>query len=103
MVAINDQSFSPQRWQATLLIIATVLEIAASNFFAGKRLAYAENLFFAFHLLAFPPVIVTLLAMTPEKQMAKAVFTQFTDNGAGWSSIGLNVHICCPWVRTFRR
>lgn len=66
-------------------------------------LAYAENLFFAFHLLAFLPVVVTLLAMTPEKQTAKAVFTQFTDNGAGWRSIGLTVHIRCPWVRTFRR
>ena len=42
ILAINDQSFSPQRWKATLLIIATVLAIAASNFFA-----YAENLFFA--------------------------------------------------------
>ena len=93
MVAINDQSFVPQRWQATLLIIATVWAIAAFNFFAGKRLADAENLFFAFHLLAFLPVIVTLLAMTPEKQTAKTVFTQFTDNGAGWNSMGLTVMV----------
>ena len=93
LIAINDQSFVPQRWQATLLIIATVLALAAFNFFAGKRLGDAENLFFAFHLLAFLPVIVTLLAMTPEKQSAKAVFTHFTDNGAGWSSMGLTVMV----------
>ena len=41
MVAINDQSLSPQIWQANLLIIATALAIAAPNFFAGKGLAYA--------------------------------------------------------------
>lgn len=93
LIAINDQSFVPQRWQATLLIIAAVLAVAAFNFFAGKRLGDAENLFFAFHLLAFLPVIVTLLAMTPEKQSAKAVFTQFTDNGAGWNSMGLTVMV----------
>ena len=93
MITINNSSFVPQRWQATLLIIATVLGLAAFNFFAGKKLAVAENLFVALHLLAFLPVIVTLLAMTPEKQTASAVFTQFTDNGAGWSSIGLTVMV----------
>ena len=93
MITINDPSFVPQKWQATLLIIATVLALAAFNFLAGKRLADAENVFFAFHLLAFLPVIVTLLALTPEKQTAKAVFTQFTDNGAGWSSMGLTVMV----------
>ena len=93
LIAINDPSFVSQRWQATLLIIATVLAVAAFNFFAGKRLGDAENLFFAFHLLAFLPVIVTLLAMTPEKQSAKAVFTQFTDNGAGWNSMGVTVMV----------
>ena len=93
IIAINDQSFVPQRWHATLLIIATVLALAGFNFLAGKWLADAENYFFAFHILAFLPVIVTLLAMTPEKQTAKAVFTQFTDNGAGWSSMSLTVMV----------
>ena len=93
MIAINDQSFVSQRWQATLLIIATVLALAAFNFFAGKRLGSAENFFFAFHLLAFFPVIVTLVAMTRNKQTAKAVFTQFTDNGAGWKSMGLTIMV----------
>ncbi|KAK3176011.1 hypothetical protein OEA41_007333 [Lepraria neglecta] len=50
MIVVNDQSFVAQRWQATLLIIATVLGLAAVNFFAGKRLALAENIFVAFHL-----------------------------------------------------
>lgn len=93
MIVVNDQSFMAQRWQATLLIIATVLGLAAFNFFAGKRLALAENLFVMFHLLAFLPVVVTLLVMTPEKQTARAVFTQFTDNGAGWSSLGLTTMV----------
>ena len=93
IVALNDQSFVPQRWQATLLIVATVLTLGAFNFLAGKRLADAENVFFALHLLAFLPIIVTMLAMTPNKQTAKDVFTQFTNNGAGWSSMGLAVMV----------
>ena len=42
---------------------------------------------------AFIPVIVCLWAMTPEKQTAAAaaVFTNFTDNGAGWPNIGATV------------
>ena len=101
MIALNDQLFVPQRWQATLLIVATVLALGAFNFLAGKRLADAENVFFALHLLAFLPIIVTMLAMTPKKQTAKAVFTQFTDNGAGWSSMGLTVmvgQVSCVFV-----
>ena len=93
MIALNDLSFVPQRWQATLLIIATVLALAAFNFLAGKRLADAENVFFALHVLAFLPIIVMMLAMTPKKQNAKAVFTQFTNDGAGWSSMGLAVMV----------
>ena len=93
IVTINDASFVPQRWQATLLIIATVLGLAAFNFFAGERLAVAENVFFALHLLALLPVLVTLWTLTPEKQTAKAVFTQFTDNGAGWRSMGVTVMV----------
>ena len=45
------------------------------------------------YLLAFIPVIVTLLVMSPEKQTASAVFTHFTDDGAGWSSMGLTVMV----------
>ena len=93
MITINEQSFVPRRWQATLLIVATVLALAAFNILIGKRLADVENLFLAFHLLAFLAVVVTLLAVTSDKQTAKTVFTQFTDNGAGWNSMGLTVMV----------
>lgn len=101
MIALNDHLFVPQRWQATLLIVATVLALGAFNFLAEKRLADAETGFFALHLLAFLPIIVTMLAMTPKKQTAKAMFTQFTDNGAGWCSMGLAVmagQVSCEFV-----
>ena len=93
MVTINDQSFVPQRWHATLLIIATTIALASFNIFFGKRLADAENVFFTFHILSAITIIVVLLAMTPEKQTAKAVFVEFTDNGGGWSSMGLSVMV----------
>lgn len=62
------------------------------NIFAAKQLPLAEAIFAAFHVLAFFPVIVVLLVFAP-KQSASAVFTQFTDNGAGWGSTALTVMV----------
>jgi len=42
-------------------------------------------------MFSFVPVIVCLWVMTPTKQSAAAVFTQFTDNGAGWPNMGTTV------------
>lgn len=58
------------------------------NIVAAKRLPLTEGFFVALHVLAFFPIIIVLLAMTDNKQSASAVFTQFTDNGAGWPNTG---------------
>ena len=91
MVVLNHEAFMPRRWHITLLIIATVLGLAAFNIFAGKHLALAETIFAAFHFLAVIPIVAVLLAFTPEKQSAKDVFMYFGDNVAGWSSMSLAV------------
>ena len=93
LCVINDRTFEPKSWHATLLIIATVIGLAAFNILAGKRLALTEIIFVSLHFLAFIPVVATLWAMTGRKQSADVVFTQFTDNGAGWPSIGLSVMV----------
>ena len=90
---INDEGYEPQRWQATLLIIGTVCALAAFNILAGKRLAFTEICFASLHVIAFIPIVVTLLVMTQRKQSANVVFTDFTDNGAGWPSMGLSIMV----------
>ena len=91
MVVLDHEAFVPQQWHVTLLIIATVLGLAAFNLFAGKHLAIAETIFAAFHFLAVIPIVAVLLAFTPNKQSAKVVFMYFGENVAGWSTMGLAV------------
>jgi len=92
LIALNNDSYDPKRWQGTLLIFAAVIGIAAFNVFAAKHLPLAEGIFVTCHFFAFFPVIITLLVMAP-KQSSHDVFASFTDNGAGWPSLGLTVMV----------
>lgn len=89
---MNDSSYEAKRWQATLLIFASVIGIALFNVFAAKRLPLAEGIFVTCHFLTFFPVIIVLLVLAP-KSPASEVFTGFTDNGAGWPNISLTVMV----------
>lgn len=84
---INDENYSPTRWQATLLIFASVLGIGLFNIFGAKRLPLAEGIFVVSHFFAFFPIIIVILVLAP-KTTPTAVFLTFTDNGAGWPSVG---------------
>lgn len=92
IIVLADPSYSPERWQATLLIIASAVCIGLFNIYAAKHLPLAEGIFACLHVFALFPVIITLLVLAP-KQSARAVFTEFTDNGAGWPSIALTVMV----------
>lgn len=83
IIVLANPDYVPQRWQATLLIIASAIFIGLFNIYAAKRLPLAEGLFATFHVFAFFPIIAILWALAP-KQSARAVFLEFTDNGAGW-------------------
>jgi len=91
LIVLNDATYTPERWQGTLLTFAAVIFIASFNIFFARNLPLAEGIFACIHVFAFVPVIVCLWYLTPEKQSAAAVFTQFTDNGAGWPSLGATV------------
>ena len=88
---INDATYTPERWQGTLLTWVAVIAVASFNIFCAKHLPLAEGIFCSVHIFSFVPVIVCLWVMTPTKQSAAAVFTQFTDNGAGWPSMSATV------------
>ena len=92
LITLNDESYSPTRWQGTLLVFASVIGVSLFNVFAAKHLPLAEGTFVTLYIFSFFPVIITLLVLAP-KQPASAVFTQFTDNGAGWPSIALTVMV----------
>jgi choline transport protein len=87
LAVINNPNYSPTRWQATLLIWACIIGMGCFNIFGASRLPLAEGVFVTSHVFAFFPIIIVLLVLAP-KQDASAVFTQFSDNGAGWPSIG---------------
>ena len=92
IIVLNNDDYTPQRWQGTLFIFAAVIGIAAFNIFAAKRQPLAEGIFATVHVFAFFPIIIVLWVFAP-KQSASAVFTQFTDNGAGWPSTALAVMV----------
>jgi choline transport protein len=86
LITLNNADYVPTRWQATLLIFASVIGIGMFNVFGAKHLPLAEGIFVACHILALVPIIITLLALSP-KQSPSAVFTQFTDNGSNYPTI----------------
>ncbi|OAQ74176.1 amino acid transporter [Pochonia chlamydosporia 170] len=92
LIALNDDSYSPTRWQGTLLVIASVIAVSLFNVFAAKHLPLAEGTFVTLYIFSFFPVVITLLVLAP-KQSASEVFTHFTDNGAGWPSLPLTVMV----------
>lgn len=92
LIVVADPNYVPERWQATLLIIASAIGIGLFNIYGAKHLPLAEGIFATFHVFAFFPVIAVLWAMAP-KQSARAVFVEFTDNGAGWPTTSLAVMV----------
>lgn len=91
LIVINDASYTPERWQGTLLTWVAVIAVASFNVFFAKHLPLAEGIFCSMHFFSFVPVIVCLWVMSPTKQTASAVFLEFTDNGAGWPSMAATV------------
>jgi len=88
LITLNNANYVPTRWQATLLIFASVIGIGMFNVFGAKHLPLAEGIFVTCHIFALIPIVITLLVLAP-KQSASAVFTQFTDNGSNYPTIVL--------------
>ena len=92
-IVVYNPDYVPERWQATLLTMGSSVFVSAFNIYAAKHLPLAEGLFATFHVFAFIPVIAIMWTMAPDKKTAAEVFTQFTDNGAGWPSMPLSVMV----------
>ena len=89
LISLNNPDYIPERWQTTLLMIAVLCCMGAFNIFLAKWLALIEGVFAILHFVAWIPIIAVLWAMTPVKQSATAVFTEFTGMPAGSRSFGM--------------
>ena len=78
LIVLNNPSYEPQRWQTTLLMIAFVSGMAAFNVFFARHLAFIEGFFAVLHFSCWIVFVGVLWAMTPVKQEARVVFTEFT-------------------------
>lgn len=87
LISINHDTYIPERWQSTLLIVAGAIGITLFNIFGAKHLPLAEGIFVTGHFFCFFPVIIILLVLAP-KRSTREVFLEFSDNGAGWPNVG---------------
>lgn len=93
MIALNNPTYDPPRWETSLIVWATAILVSLFNVFGAKHLPLFENIFATFHVLAVFPVIIVLAVLAP-KQTSADVFVNFSDNnlpGHQWPNIGLTV------------
>ena len=91
LIVVNDDSYEPQPYQGTLLVFAMVLLLYIVNIWGASWWPKIQNGLMVLHTLGFLVVIIVLWVCAPH-QSAKAVFTEFTNEG-GWSNLGLSVMV----------
>jgi choline transport protein len=86
LIVLWDDSYTPQRWQGTLLTIAMALLSTFFNTYGARQLPLLEGLVLCLHVFGFFGILIPLWVLAP-KQSAKEVFTTFQDGGE-WGSVG---------------
>lgn len=75
-------------WQDSCIYWGITLVALAFNLWGNRILPYIQNAILAFHVGFFFIIFIALLALKPEANSAKFVFTEFR-NSTGWSSDGV--------------
>lgn len=91
LLTVNYPNYEPKAWQGTLFVIAMVAIVYSVNIWGAQVWPKLQNSLMVLHFLAFLVVVIVLWVMAPH-QSAKAVFTEFTNEG-GWSSMGLSLMV----------
>jgi hypothetical protein len=91
LISVRDPEYHPERWQGTLFVFAMVVVIYLFNVYAADMMPLFNNLLMILHILSWTVVVIVLWAMAPH-QSAKAVFTEWRNDG-GWSSMALSALI----------
>lgn len=88
VAVLNYSSYTPERWHATLMMIAAAILGALGNTVGKKLLPLWETLGGSLHVLFFFIVMIGILA-TGDKASNKDVWGTFI-NAGGWSSDGVS-------------
>jgi amino acid transporter len=92
LVTVNyPDTYEPKPFHGTLLVFACVALIFSVNVYASHIWPYLQNGLMALHVLGFLVTIIVLWVCAPH-QSAKAVFTEFTNEG-GWPTMGLSLMV----------
>ena len=106
LIVLNNPTYTPQRWQGTLLFYAVILFGSVFNTVLVKLLPKTEGLILIIHVGGFFGVLIPLVC-TASHGSASDVFRHF-ENGGGWSTQGLSFFVgivtgvysflgqCCP-------
>lgn len=86
LIVLNYESYAYRSWHGTLLVIGVTSFGIAFNTIFARRLPLVENILMVLHVLGFFIVGFVLWILGPRAD-AKAVFTEFRNNG-GWSTDG---------------
>jgi choline transport protein len=74
LIVLNDDSYTPERWHSTLLMIGILLVSTLVNTVGARHLAKLEGIILFLHIIGFFAIIIPLWVMGP-KNSSKVVFT----------------------------
>lgn len=86
LIILNDETYVPQAWHGTLLVIAVASFAIIFNTILAKRLPLVEVFLLVLHVLGFIAIVIVLWIMAPTAK-AYEVWFEFT-NAGGWNSYG---------------
>jgi amino acid transporter len=88
LLILNHESYVPQRWHLTLMVIAVETICQAFNTFFYRQLPLVELVALVLHFVGFFAILIPLWVMGSRPKSAAEVFFTFSDGG-GWGSTGL--------------
>jgi choline transport protein len=87
LLALNQETYVPQPFHGTLIVIAVTVVCMLFNTFLAGGLPLIEGLMLTLHVCGFFAILIPLWVLSP-RSPASEVFGPLQDNG-GWGSNGL--------------
>lgn len=87
LIALNDESYVPQRWHGTLITIAIVFNAILFNTFFAVKLPLIEGVLLGLHICGVFAIVIPLWVMGPRAPARTALLDY--QNLGGWDSMGL--------------
>ncbi|KAK3169735.1 hypothetical protein OEA41_009119 [Lepraria neglecta] len=87
LIALNHESYVPQRWHGTLLVIAVVTFCIIFNTSLAKKLPLVEGFILLVHVIGLFAIVVPLWVLSPRNDARTALLT--FSNGGNWPTMGV--------------